>query len=67
MSKIIDQNCRPGDSCLVDTGCELSVMNEHLYNRLRHEGLKCFELPSQDVNLLSAFNRKATGSRSRQC
>jgi len=25
---------------LIDTGCELSIMNEHLYNRLRHEGLK---------------------------
>jgi len=44
---------------LIDTGCELSVMNEHLYNRLRHEGLKCFELPTQHVNLLSAFNKKS--------
>ena len=34
-------------------------MNEHLYNRLRHEGLKCFELPTQHVNLLSAFNKKS--------
>ena len=35
-------------------------MNEHLYNRLRHEGLKCFELPTQHVNLLSAFNKKSS-------
>jgi hypothetical protein len=34
-------------------------MNEHLYNRLRHEGLKCFELPTQHVNLVSAFNKKS--------
>ena len=52
--KIVDQDI----SALIDTGCELSIMNEHLYNRLRHEGLKCFELPTQRVNLLSAFNKK---------
>jgi len=39
-------------------GRELSIMNEHLYDRLRHEGLKCFELPTQHVNLLIAFNKK---------
>jgi hypothetical protein len=44
---------------LIDTGCELSIMNEHLYNRLRHEGLRCCELPTQHVNLLSAFNKKS--------
>ena len=44
---------------LIDTGCELSIMNELLYNRLWHEGLKCFELPTQHVNLLSAFNKKS--------
>jgi hypothetical protein len=38
-------------------GCEFSIMNEHLYNRLRHEGLKCFELATQHINLLSAFNK----------
>ena len=26
---------------------------------MRHEGLKCFELPTQHVNLLSAFNKKS--------
>jgi hypothetical protein len=55
MIKILDQDI----FALVDTGCELSIMNEHLYNRLRHEGLKCFELPTQHVNLLSAFNIKS--------
>jgi hypothetical protein len=53
--KILDQEI----FALIDTGCELSIMNEHLYNRLRHEGLKCFELPTQHVNLLSAFNKKS--------
>ena len=53
--KIVEQEI----FALVDTGCELSIMNEHLYNRLRHEGLKCFELPTQHVNLLSAFNKKS--------
>jgi hypothetical protein len=53
--KIVDQEI----FALIDTGCELSIMNEHLYNRLRHEGLKCLELPTQHVNLLSEFNKKS--------
>ena len=53
--KIVDQEI----SALIDTRCELSIMDEHLYNRLRHEGLKCLELPTQHVNLLSAFNKKS--------
>jgi len=53
--KIVDQEV----FALIDTGCELSIMNEHLYNKLRHEGLRCFELPTQHVNLLSAFNKKS--------
>jgi len=36
--KILDQEI----FALIDTGCELSIVNEHLYNRLRHEGLKVF-------------------------
>jgi hypothetical protein len=44
---------------LINTSCELSIMNEHLYNRLRHEGLKCLELPTQHVNLLSAFGNNS--------
>ena len=34
-------------------------MNEHLYNRLRQEGPKCFKLPTEHVNLLTAFNKKS--------
>jgi hypothetical protein len=47
-------------SALIDTGCELSIMNDYLYNRLRLEGLKCFELSTQHVNLLSAFSKKSS-------
>jgi hypothetical protein len=36
---------------LIDTGCEMSILNEHLYNKLRHAGLKCLELPTQNINL----------------
>jgi hypothetical protein len=55
MIEILDQEI----FMLVNTGCELSIMNKLLYNKLRHEGLKCFELPMRHVNLLSAFNRKS--------
>ena len=61
MSKIRNQNFRQGDTCFNRYG--LSIMNEHLYNRLRHEGLKCLELPTQHVNLLSAFNKKSNRVR----
>jgi len=37
---------------LVDTGCELSILNENLYNKLKHAGLQCLELPTQHVNLM---------------
>jgi hypothetical protein len=48
---------------LVRTGCESSIMNERLYNRLRYEGLKCFQLPTQHVSLLSTFNTKINSSK----
>ena len=44
---------------LIDTGCEMSVFNENLYNRLRHAGLDCLELPTQHTNLVSTFNNKS--------
>ena len=47
----------------VHTGCELSIVNVHLYNRLRYEGLKCSELPTQHVNLLSPFNKKSNRTK----
>jgi hypothetical protein len=44
---------------LIDTGCEMSTLNENLYNKLRHAGLKCPELPTQHMNLVSAFKDKS--------
>jgi hypothetical protein len=35
------------------------TLSEHFYNKLLHEGLQCFELPTQHVNILSAFNMKS--------
>jgi len=43
----------------IDTGFEKSVLNENLYNKLRHAGLQCLELPTKHVNLVSAFNDKS--------
>ena len=46
-------------SALLDTGCEVSILNEQLYNKLRHLGLNCLELPIQHLNLVSAFNERS--------
>jgi len=43
----------------IDTGCEMSILNENLYNKLRHARLQCLELPTQNVNLVSAYNMKS--------
>jgi hypothetical protein len=43
-------------SALLDTGCELLILNEHLYNKLRLLGLNCLELLTQYLNLVSVFN-----------
>ena len=37
----------------------MPILNENLYNKLRHAGLQCLELPTQHVNLVSAFNDKS--------
>ena len=42
MPKIINQTLEQEVLAFVDMGCELSIMNEHLYNRLQHKGLKVF-------------------------
>jgi predicted aspartyl protease len=44
---------------LIDTGCEMSILNEGLYTKLRHAGLQCPELPTQHVNLISAFSNRS--------
>jgi hypothetical protein len=47
---------------LIDTGYETPILNENLYNTLRHAGLQCPELPTQHVNLVSVFNNKSKKS-----
>ena len=47
----------------LDTGFELSILNEQLYNKLYFLGLKCLELPTQHLNLVSAFNEKSKKKR----
>ena len=44
---------------LLDTGFGLSILNEQLYNKLYLLGLKCLELPTQHLNLVSAFNERS--------
>jgi hypothetical protein len=46
-------------SALLDTGCELSILNEKLYNKLRLSGFNCLELPTQHLNLVSAFSERS--------
>jgi hypothetical protein len=36
-----------------------SILNENVYNKLRHAWLKCPELPTQDVNPVSAFSNRS--------
>jgi hypothetical protein len=43
----------------LDTGCELCVINQDLYNELRNNGTKNLELPVQNMKLVSAFSDKA--------
>jgi len=44
---------------LTDTRCKMSILNKNFYNKLRHAGLQCVELPTQHVNLVSAFSNKS--------
>jgi hypothetical protein len=48
--------CGEEISALLDTGCEMSILNEQFYYKLRLLGLNCLELPTQHLNLDSAFN-----------
>jgi hypothetical protein len=45
-------------SALLDTRCEMSILNEHLHNKLRLLGSNCLELPTHHLNLVSAFNER---------
>ena len=46
-------------SAILDTGCELTLMNENLYGKIKQSGNKYLELPAQHLTLVSAFNDKS--------
>jgi hypothetical protein len=46
-------------SALLDTGCDMLILNEQLYNKLRLLGLNCLELPRQHISLISALNERS--------
>ena len=46
-------------SALLDTRCELSILNEQLHDKLRLLGLNYLEFPTQHLNLVSAFNERS--------
>jgi hypothetical protein len=42
-----------------DAGCELSILNEQFFNKLRLLGLNFPELPTQHLNLVSTFDERS--------
>ena len=46
-------------SALLETRCEMSILNEQLHNKLRLLELNCLELPTQHLNIVSAFNERS--------
>jgi len=52
-------------SAILDAGCELTLMNENLYERIKQWGNKYLELPAQHLTLVSAFNDKSWRVRRR--
>jgi hypothetical protein len=43
---------------ILDTGCELTIMNQSLYEKIQQKGSQYLELPAQHLTLVSAFNDK---------
>jgi hypothetical protein len=46
-------------SAILDSGCELTLVSEELYNKIRQQGNQYLDLPAQHLTLLSAFNDKS--------
>ena len=46
-------------STILDTGCELTLTNENLYEKIKQRGNKYLEFPAQQRTLISAFNDKS--------
>jgi hypothetical protein len=45
--------CGEEIAALLDKGCEMSILNEKLYYKLRLRGLDCLELPTELINPLT--------------
>jgi hypothetical protein len=45
-------------SAILDTGCEVSIISEFMYRELKAKGVESIELPTQNVVLVGAFNKK---------
>jgi hypothetical protein len=45
-------------SAILNTGCELTIMDKNLYEKIKQRGNKHLELPAQHLTLVSAFNNK---------
>jgi hypothetical protein len=46
-------------STILDAGCELTLMKENLYEKIKQRGNKYLELPAQHLTLVSALNDKS--------
>ena len=58
-SRITIEIVEEEDSAILDTGCELTLMNENLYEKIKQRGSKYLQLPAQHLTLVSAFNNKS--------
>jgi hypothetical protein len=46
-------------TAILDTGCELCLMSQDLYKKLRNNGMRNLELPVRNMKLVSVFNDRA--------
>jgi hypothetical protein len=46
-------------SAILDSGCELTLVSEELYNKIKQQGNQYLDLPAQHLTLVSAFNDKS--------
>ena len=46
-------------TAILDTGCELCLISQDLYNEIRNNGMRNLELPVQNMKLVSAFKDRA--------
>jgi hypothetical protein len=43
-------------SAILDTGCELTRVNENLYEKIKQRGNEYVEIPARHLTLVRAFN-----------